>query len=92
MDKESIKIGMRVHGLLASASQSWKGRWINSSYGGEIVKVEENRSWVKHVGIKPNLPYNFWDLARIMFLDRASCENKLAEVNSPKINLGGKHE
>lgn len=91
MDKEKIKVGTRVHGILASIHPISK-RSVNSRYDGEVVKVEESCFRVKYRGIRVNLPYRYENLGRTVFLDEYSCENKIAEVESPKIQLGGNHE
>lgn len=86
-DRDLLKPGMKVHGILA-LQRGPMNRNVKSIRHGVITKIEEKRFWVQYKGILCELPYMYKNLGHIVFIEENACEEKLAEIESPQLEEG----
>ena len=88
-EKDSIRAGAKVYGIFAHFHPTMYRRTVNTRYEGIVVKVEGDCFWVKYTGLRINFLHRFGELGRNVFLDEMKSENRLTEIDSPMIKIGG---
>ena len=86
-ERNSLRPGIKVHGLLARQVGPTKRNKINT-YHGEVTKVSENKFWVKYKGVVSAIPYEYKSLGRIVFIEENTCQERCAEMENPVLEEG----